>query len=131
MDIKEEHFQIHSEIWEDTLNVIFTEDIDLSIRTQCEIQGFDHKPYMSEGKVIDGCVLTVEEPNYRSIWFLLKIGCVESTVVHELEHFVFRLLDSKGICHNYHTTEVFAYTFAFYYKEIMKIYAKFKPKNKK
>ena len=123
MEFREEHYSFRSDIWEDLISVIFTDDIDTSIKDQCEFQGFKAEPYLFGNKSINGCVIDLDEPNYRATWVMFKIGyCDESTIVHEIVHLVRRQLEGKGLKHNKHTTEVFAYTTAFYYKKIMSIY---------
>lgn len=115
-------YQISTEIWEDTINLIFTDDIEQSIINQAALQQFDPSPYLFGGKQLYGAVLIIEEPNYRANWMLFNYDAKEHTVVHEIEHFVFHLLNSKGLKHNKKTTEAYAYTFAYIYKKVMGIY---------
>lgn len=121
--MREDHYYFSTGVWEDGVCVIFTTDINKTIIEQAKEQDFDPEPYLfRNGQDINGAVILVEEPNYRANWVLLKYGVDESTIVHEIEHLVFRILSSKGLKHNRHTTEAYAYTFSYFYSQIMDIF---------
>lgn len=128
----EEVFIIKNHIWEDTINVIFTDDIKISIKEQCERLNFSPKRYIKGLKHTDAVVCNVKEETYRGTWVLFNFKhCNEGIIVHECSHVTFGLLDKRGIYLGERTQEVFAYTEQWLFNQINSFYQELKAKQVK
>jgi hypothetical protein len=119
----EEVLIITDHVWEDTINVVFTDDIKRSITEQCGRLNIPSKRYTKGLKHTDGVVCNVKEKNYRGTWVLFNFKhCNEGIILHECNHVTFGLLDKRKIYLNERTQEVYVYTQQWLFNQINKFY---------
>ena len=118
MEVKENVLVISDHIFAEAVNVVFTDNINESIKLQSEYHKIDPKPYLTSPNT-SGVVCHVYEQDYRATWVLFDINKVdEGVIVHEVIHIVFNILTIREINHVLETDEVFAYTTQWFFNKI-------------
>ena len=77
--------------------------------------------WLSENEEYDGS-FSVESDNYTLLWVKKLPESITDygTLLHEIEHCTFEILNSRGIKHTDESDEAFAYLFGWLYEEIEK-----------
>lgn len=118
----EEVFYIKDHVYQDTVSVIFTDNLNKAIKQQCKMRGFSPKRYLVDDDT--GAVVEyVKEKNYTASWVLFDINKYkESTVVHECLHLAHHLLEPRGLKLKDSTSEAYAYLIEFLFTKITGFY---------
>jgi hypothetical protein len=124
--------------FQDAVNVIFTDDIDESIKQQCSRLKIDTDNLVG-GIPSSACVCFVDKistsgKKILATWALFDVNKInDGVIVHECIHLSFYMLDRRGLKHVEETDEAYAYTTQWLFNKIKgfhKEYIKQKKLNK-
>jgi|SRR6478736_3114759 len=140
--------KVNDEVWEyvenivlndwggDVYNVVFTNDIQSTVRYQCDRCKIPSKKFLPGNNCL-GCFINTGDKYGRRMWILLDIEKVsERVIVHECFHAIYYLLDTKGVKLKPSSEETFAYLLDSLYTRVRRVmktaeveYKKYKKEN--
>lgn len=123
----EEIYIINDHIFEDIISVIFTDDINETIKHNAKVNNFEPGKYLVDHA--DAVCLDIEEPGFNSLALIFDIAKINAgRIVHETNHLTYNMLDKRDMPLNDETMEVYAYTQTWLFNKVHNFWIDFKNK---
>ena len=110
-------------VYQDMVSVVFTDDIDESIKDQCARLKISDKKLLGNNTAA-ACVCYVNEVSkagkkVSATWALFDVRKINNgIIVHECVHLAFQMLNDRGLKHKSSTDEAYAYLTQWLYNKI-------------
>jgi hypothetical protein len=127
----EEVYHIEDHIYQDLIDVVFTDDINQSIREQCKVKNISTKDLI--GGDMSACVCCIDRKNKTTgqrvygTWALFDVNkTTPDIIVHECVHLARTLAHKRGLWFTEETEEAYAYLIQWLFNKINGYYNDYK-----